>query len=227
MMLVVENVLTPDELANIRKLIDIAEWEPGRETAGAQAALLKNNEQLDHDSEPMRAIRQTVLTALDRHPVFFSATLPKRVFPPRVNRYQGASNHFGAHVDNAIRFAPHTGQRVRTDISCTLFLADPDSYDGGELIVHEPGGARSVKLNAGDAILYPGTTVHEVAPVTRGARLACFMWIESMVRDNTRRQMLYELDRTIVALRNEQGDNPHSVALTGTYHNLLRMWADT
>lgn len=227
MMLVIENVLTADELANIRKLIDRAKWEPGRETAGAQAALLKNNEQLSHESEEMRAIRTVVLAALDRHPVFFSATLPKRVFPPRVNRYQGASNHFGAHVDNAIRFAPHTGQRVRTDISCTLFLADPASYDGGELIVQEPSGARAVKLNAGDAIVYPGTTVHEVAPVTRGARLACFMWIESMVRDNTQRQMLYELDRTIVALRTEQGDNPQSVALTGTYHNLLRMWADT
>jgi len=227
MMLTVEKVLTADELANIRKLIDAAEWEPGRETAGAQAALLKNNEQLAHESEHMRAIRQIVLAALDRHPVFFSATLPKRMFPPRVNRYQGASNNFGAHVDNAIRFAPHTGMKVRTDISCTLFLADPQSYDGGELIVHEPSGSRAVKLNAGDAIVYPGSTVHEVAPVTRGARLACFMWIESMVRDDTQRQMLYELDRTIVALRNEHGDNPHSVALTGTYHNLLRMWADT
>ena len=227
MMLVIESVLTADELANIRKLIDSATWEPGRETAGAQAALLKNNEQLSHESESMRAIRQIVLAALDRHPVFFSATLPKRVFPPRVNRYQGDSNHFGAHVDNAIRFAPHTGLRVRTDISCTLFLADPGTYDGGELIVHEPGGPRAVKLAAGDAVIYPGTTVHEVAPVTRGARLACFMWIESMVRDNAQRQMLYELDRTIVALRSERGDNPHSVALTGTYHNLLRMWADT
>ncbi|MBL8517937.1 MAG: Fe2+-dependent dioxygenase [Betaproteobacteria bacterium] len=227
MMLPVENVLTADELANIRKLVDGAEWEAGRETAGAQAALLKNNEQLRHESEAMRAIRQIVLGALDRHPVFFSATLPKRVFSPRVNRYQGDSNHFGAHVDNAIRFAPHTGLRVRTDISCTLFLADPASYDGGELIMHEPGGARAVKLKAGDAIIYPGTTVHEVAPVTRGSRLACFMWIESMVRDSGQRRMLYELDRTIVALRNEHGDNSHSVALTGTYHNLLRMWADT
>lgn len=227
MLLAIENVLNADELANIRQLVGSAEWEPGRDTAGAQAALIKNNEQLAHESVSMRTIRQIVLTALDRHPVFFSATLPKRVFPPRVNRYQGATNHFGAHVDNAIRFAPHTGLRVRTDISCTLFLAEPEDYDGGELVIHEPGGARAVKLSAGDAIVYPGTTVHEVAPVTRGARLACFMWIESMVRDNTRRQMLYELDRTIVALRNEHGDNPHSVALTATYHNLLRMWADT
>jgi PKHD-type hydroxylase len=227
MMLIIEKVLEAAELGQVHQLIAAAQWEPGRETAGAQAALLKNNEQLAHESEQMRGIRQIVLAALDRHPIFFSATLPKRVFPPRVNRYQGDSNNFGAHVDNAIRFAPHTGMKVRTDISCTLFLADPASYDGGELVVHEPGGSRAIKLNAGDAVIYPGTSVHEVMPVTRGARLGCFMWIESMVRDPAQRQMLYELDRTIVALRNEHGDNPHSVALTGTYHNLLRMWADT
>jgi len=226
MVLTIQKVLTAEELAQIRVLIAGASWEAGRETAGAQAAALKCNEQLSHESEAMRAIRQIVLAALDRHATFFSATLPKRVFPPRVNRYQGGSNFFGAHVDNAIRFAPHTGLRVRTDISCTLFLADPSTYDGGELLIHDPQGARAIKLDAGDAIVYPGTTVHEVTPVTRGARLACFFWIESMVRDSTQRQMLYELDQTIIKLRNEQGDNPHTVALTGTYHNLLRMWAD-
>jgi PKHD-type hydroxylase len=226
MLLTLPQVLTPEELTRIHAHIATAEWEPGRETAGAQAAQHKNNEQLTHESDAMRAIRAIVLDALDRNATFFSATLPKRVFPPRVNRYQGESNHFGAHVDNAIRFAPHTGLRVRTDISCTLFLADPSSYDGGELVIHEPGGVRAVKLAAGDAVIYPGTTVHEVLPVTRGARLACFMWIESMVRDATQRQMLFELDRTLIAMRNAQGDNEHTVALTGTYHNLLRMWAD-
>lgn len=227
MLLTLNNVLSAVELTQVHAHIQSARWEAGRETAGAQAALLKNNEQLDHDSEAMRAIRPIVLNAFDRHARFFSAALPKRVFPPRVNRYQGTSNHFGAHVDNSIRFAPHTGLRVRTDLSCTLFLADPASYDGGELIIHEPGGARAVKLAAGDAVLYPGTSVHEVAPVTRGARLGCFFWIESMVRDNTQRQRLFELDQTIQSLRNEHGDNPHSVQLTGLYHNLLRMWADT
>ncbi len=226
MLLTIEKVLSPQELAQIQSLIASATWEAGRETVGAQAAALKNNEQLSHDSEAMRAIRQIVLQALDRHPVFFSATLPKRVFPPRVNRYQGDSNFFGAHVDNAIRFSPTSGQKIRTDISCTLFLADPSTYDGGELQIGDRQGARQVRLAAGDAIIYPGTTLHEVLPVTRGARLACFFWIESMVRDTAPRQLLFELDQTIIALRNAHGDNPHTVALTGTYHNLLRMWAD-
>ena len=226
MLLTTEKVLTTDELSQVRALIATATWEAGRETAGAQAAALKCNEQLSHESDAMRSIRQIVLPALDRHATFFTATLPKRLFPPRVNRYQGASNYFGAHVDNAIRFAPHTGLKVRTDISCTLFLSDPASYDGGELLIHDPQGARAIKLSAGDAIIYPGTTVHEVTPVTRGTRLACFFWIESMVRDPQQRQLLFQLDQTIIGLRNAHGDNPHSVALTGTYHNLLRMWAD-
>ena len=226
MVLTIVKVLTTDELSQVRALFATATWEAGRETAGAQAAALKCNQQLSHESDAMRGIRQIVLAALDRHATFFTATLPKRLFPPRVNRYQGDSNYFGAHVDNAIRFAPHTGLKVRTDISCTLFLSDPASYDGGELLIHDPQGARAIKLSAGDAIVYPGTTVHEVTPVTRGSRLACFFWIESMVRDPQQRQLLFQLDQTIIGLRNAHGDNPHSVALTGTYHNLLRMWAD-
>jgi PKHD-type hydroxylase len=226
MLLTVEKVLSVEELAQIHALIGPAVWEAGHETAGVQAAALKNNEQLAHESEAMRAIRQIILLALDRHASFFTATLPKRVFPPRVNRYQGGSNFFGAHVDNAIRYSPTTGQKIRTDISCTLFLADPATYDGGELLIHGPQGATRFKPAAGDAIIYPGTTVHEVTPVARGSRLGCFFWIESMVRDQVQRQMLYELDQTIIGLRNAHGDNPHSVALTGTYHNLLRMWAD-
>ncbi len=227
MILQLKGVLTPAELASIHHELRRAEWHAGRESAGAQAALIKNNEQLSHDSVAMIAIRQRVLAALDRHPEFFAATLPRRVFPPRVNRYGGESNFFGDHVDNAIRFAPDTGLRVRTDISCTLFLADPSDYEGGELIFRESNMERQVKLPAGDAILYPGTTVHRVAPVTSGFRIACFFWIESMVRENDRRQLLFELDRSIVRLRDAYGDNEHSVALTGTYHNLLRQWCDT
>jgi PKHD-type hydroxylase len=226
MVLTIKRVLSDDELAEVHAIISSATWEAGREAAGAQAAALKNNEQLPHDSQAMRAIRQIVLLALDRHTSFFSATLPKRVFPPRVNRYQGECNFFGAHVDNAIRFSPTTRQKIRTDISCTLFLTDPTTYDGGELVVHGSQDRGLFKPAAGDAIIYPSTSVHEVVPVTRGTRLACFFWIESMVRDAAQRQLLFQLDQTIMALRNAHGDDPHSVALTGTYHNLLRMWAE-
>jgi PKHD-type hydroxylase len=222
----IERVLSTDELREIHSILARATWEHGRESAGTQAAALKNNSQLSHQSQEMRAIRSIVLNALDRHATFFSATLPKRVFPPRVNRYEGNTNAFGAHVDNAIRFTPDTGARMRTDVSCTLFLVDPNTYEGGELVFREGYGEQAVKLAAGDVIVYPGTTVHEVTPVTRGARIACFFWIESMVREEDRRNLLFDLDRTIIRLRNVNGDNEETIALTGTYHNLLRMWAD-
>jgi PKHD-type hydroxylase len=222
----IKNVLDSKSLSHIHALLADVDWNAGRESAGAQAAALKNNEQLSHDSQAMRDIRAIVLAAFDRHTQFFSATLPRRVFPPRINRYSGDTNSFGAHVDNAIRFAPDSGLRIRTDISCTLFLSPPESYDGGELIIRDSFADQSVKLPAGDAIIYPGTTVHEVRPVTRGARIACFFWIESMVRDTTQRSLLFDLDNTIMQLRNAHGDDAQSVALTGTYHNLLRLWAD-
>jgi PKHD-type hydroxylase len=227
MLLTIKNVLSAEELLQARALIQSALWAAGRDSAGAQAASIKNNEQMPHESDAARAIRKLVLQGLDSHPTFFSATLPKRVFPPRVNRYGGAANAFGKHVDNAIRFAPDSGLRIRTDISCTLFLAEPDEYDGGELVIQDASGPRSVKLAAGDAVIYPGSTLHEVMPVTRGTRLACFFWIESMVRSDEQRRLLFDLDRTIIDLRNEHGDNGQTIALTGTYHNLLRMWADT
>lgn len=227
MLLTINNVLTADELSHAHALIAKAPWAAGRESAGRQAADVKNNEQMPHECDEAREIRAMVLRGLDRHPRFFSATLPKRVFPPRVNRYGGEMNSFGNHVDNSIRFAPDTGLRIRTDISCTLFLAAPDEYDGGELVIQDTGGARSIKLAAGDAVIYPGTTLHQVSPVTRGYRLACFFWIESMVRDIEQRRLLFDLDSTIMNLRNEHGETPAAVALTGTYHNLLRMWADT
>jgi PKHD-type hydroxylase len=227
MLLRIENVLTADEVAQARALLVDAPWTAGRESAGQQAAAIKNNEQLAHECDAARTIRSLVLRGLDRSPTFFSATLPKRVFPPRVNRYGGDMNAFGDHIDNSIRFAPDTGLRVRTDISCTVFLASPDDYDGGELVIQDTGGPRSIKFAAGDAVVYPGTTLHQVLPVTRGYRLACFFWIESMVRDTEKRRLLFDLDATIMRMRNEAGDNAATIALTGTYHNLLRMWADT
>ena len=201
-------------------------WTDGRASAGVQARQVKNNEQLPHDCDAAKQIRAMVLRGLDRHAIFFSAALPKRVFTPRINRYGGEANTYGNHVDNAIRFAPDTGLRVRTDISCTVFLADPDEYDGGELVVQDTFGEQRVKLAAGDMVLYPGTSVHKVEPVTRGYRLACFFWIESMVRSDEQRRLLYELDMNLVRLRQEHGEGPSTTALTGTYHNLLRMWAD-
>lgn len=227
MLLTIANVLNADELSQARSLLADVDWKAGRDSAGKQAADIKNNEQLPHESEAGHAIRSLVLQGLDRNPTFFSATLPKRVYPPRVNRYGGTENSFGNHVDNAIRFALDARVRVRTDISCTVFLAEPDDYDGGELVIQDSGGSRSIKLKAGSAVIYPGTTLHQVTPVTRGYRLACFFWIESMVRSDEQRGLLFNLDNTIIRLRNQLGDNEDTISLTGTYHNLLRMWADT
>lgn len=227
MLLKIQNVLTVEEVLHARSLLQSAPWAEGRDSAGNQAAEIKNNEQLPHETDAARDIRSLVLRGLDRHPTFFSATLPKRVFPPRVNRYGGNTNSFGDHVDNSIRFAPDSGLKIRTDISCTLFLAEPDEYDGGELVIHDTDGSRSIKLAAGDAVIYPGTTLHQVTPVTRGFRLACFFWIESMIRRDDQRRLLFDLDKTIIGMRSANGDNEATIALTATYHNLLRMWADT
>ena len=169
-----------------------------------------------------------MLSALGRDSLFFSAALPRRIFNPLFNRYSGAANHYGAHVDNAMVRSRKPEQWVRTDLSCTLFLADPDEYEGGELVVHEPQGERRIKLPAGDLVLYPGTTLHQVMPVTRGQRLGSFFWIESMVRSGEQRQLLFEMDMALLKLRQLGGDHEAAVMqLTGTYHNLLRMWADT
>ena len=226
MLLNIPEVITQDEVRHARELLKTAPWTDGRASAGVQARQVKNNEQLPHDCDAAKQIRAMVLRGLDRHAIFFSAALPKRVFTPRINRYGGEANTYGNHVDNAIRFAPDTGLRVRTDISCTVFLADPDEYEGGELVVQDTFGEQRVKLRAGDMVLYPGTSVHKVEPVTRGYRLACFFWIESMVRSDEQRRLLYELDMNLVRLRQEHGEGPSTTALTGTYHNLLRMWAD-
>ena len=228
MLVHVKQVLGPGELREVRAILERASWGDGRVTAGVQSALAKNNQQLDQQGEAAKALQPIVLQGLNRHMDFFSAALPKRVFPPLFNRYGGAANAFGNHVDNAVRFIPGTlGERVRTDISCTLFLSEPDEYDGGELIIEDTFGNKSVKLAAGDLVLYPGTSVHRVEPVTRGHRIASFFWVESMVRSDEQRRLLYDMDRHLMRLRATVGeDEPAVIGLTGMYHNLLRAWAD-
>ena len=227
MLLKIPQILDAAGVARARKLLAAAPWGHGRSTAGPQAAQVKNNEQLQAGSEQHRELQALVLQALEKHPLFFSATLPKRVLPPLFNRYSGATNAYGSHVDQAVRYLPGGTQRVRTDISCTLFLSDPADYDGGELVVDTTFGEQRVKLAAGDLVVYPGTSVHRVEPVTRGERLASFFWIESMVRADEQRRLLYEMDMSLMKLRGELGETAELVQLTGTYHNLLRLWADT
>jgi PKHD-type hydroxylase len=230
MLITLPDILSADELRQVGEHLAHAPWQDGRDSAGPQARAVKNNEQLPHDCEAAQAIRNLVLNGLNRCTTFFSAALPLRVFTPRVNRYGGQSNAFGMHVDGAIRLkaGPAGGtEHVRTDLSCTVFLNDPDSYEGGELRVKDTYGTRGVKLPAGHAVLYPGTSLHEVTPVTRGHRLACFLWVQSMVRSDEQRRLLYELDMNLLALRERHGETAETVGLTGTYHNLLRMWAET
>ena len=221
-------LLTPEELRQMRSVLAGATWADGRVTAGVQSAQMKNNEQLDQLGEASRALQPVVLAALNRSALFFSAALPRKVFPPLFNRYGGTANAFGNHVDNAVRYPPGgRGERVRTDLSCTVFLADPADYDGGELVIEDTYGAQRVKLAAGDAVLYAGTSVHRVEPVTRGHRLASFFWIESMVRSDEQRRLLFDMDAHLMRLRTSVGENDAAVVgLTGTYHNLLRQWAD-
>jgi len=226
MLLQIPDLLSADEVRQARQLLEGAPWADGRESAGPQAAQVKNNQQLPHDAPAARAIRSLVLAGVERNPLFLTAALPKKIFTPRINRYGGDTPFYGAHVDNAIRFTAD-GERVRTDVSCTVFLSDPDEYDGGELQVQDTYGSRGVKLPAGHAVLYPGTSIHQVSPVTRGSRLACFFWIESMVRSDEQRRLLFELDMSLMRLREGHGETDEAVSLTGTYHNLLRMWADT
>ena len=202
-----------------------APWEDGRQTAGSQAARVKNNEQLPGGSAQAQSLQQLVLQALERHPIFFSAALPRRIYPPLFNCYTGAHNAFGDHVDNAVRTHRATQTHLRTDLSFTLFFTDPDEYTGGELVIEDTFGNQRIKLPAGDLVLYPSSSVHRVEPVTGGARIACFSWLESMVRETERRRLLYDLDQQICRLRESHGDDDTSVGLTSCYHNLVRMWA--
>lgn len=228
MFLHLKNIFTPEEVQTARALLDAgAPWVDGRSSAGGQALAQKRNEQLAQDSAQSHELRARVLAALQRDALFFSAALPKKIFNPLFNRYSGESNFYGAHVDGAVLRSKAPDQWVRSDISCTLFLADPDEYEGGELRIQEAHSERHVKLPAGDMVLYPSSTVHQVAPVTRGARIASFFWIESMVRSTEQRLLLWNMDMDLLKLRSRVGENdPAVVGLTGTYHNLLRMWAD-
>lgn len=226
MLLHIPNVLNAEELKSIQKILHEANWVDGKVTAGTQSEQVKNNLQLAEDSEAAEQARKIVLKALSRNALFFSAALPKKIYPPLFNQYREGMN-FGNHIDNAVRTHAATGNHVRTDISSTLFLADPDSYDGGELVVEDTYGQQRVKLPAGDMVVYPGTSLHHVRPVTRGSRVACFFWTQSMVRDDAQRTLLFDMDAAISTLRQQHGDSTAVVRLTGNYHNLIRMWADT
>ena len=225
MLLHVPNVLMKDELATVRERLASASWGDGRATAGHQSARVKENLQLAEGSTEARELGQLVVRALERSPLFMSAALPAFVYPPLFNKYESGMN-FGAHVDNAVRAIPGTARRLRTDISATLFLSAPEDYDGGELIVQDTYGTHSVKLAAGDLILYPATSLHRVAPVTRGSRIASFFWIQSMVKEDAERTMLFDLDRSIVEMAQTAPDSPTVLRLTALYHNLVRKWGE-
>lgn len=216
-------VLRPDQVQAACHALDQAPWVDGLATAGHQGARVKRNRQLAEGSPLARELGDIVLAALERHPLFISAALPNEVYPPMFNRYEGGET-FGAHVDNAVRLLPGTGRKLRTDLSATLFLTEPDSYDGGELLIEDTYGAHSVKLPAGDLVLYPSTSLHRVEPVTRGARLASFFWVQSMVADEGERNLLFDLDTAIQRLNRTGADDAARLQLTGCYHNLLRRW---
>ena len=228
MLVHIPEVLTPDEVRYCRDVMRRADWADGRITAGHQSAQVKRNLQLPEHTPEARELSGLVSAALNRNPLFMSAVLPKKVFPPLFNRYDAEGEmSFGSHVDNAIRTIAATGERVRTDVSSTLFLASPDEYDGGELVVEDTYGTHSVKLPAGDMIVYPGTSLHHVTPVTRGSRVASFFWTESMIGDVTKRSMMFDLDMSIIRLNADHTEHPSVVSLTSLYHNLLRQWAGT
>ena len=227
MLLHIPDVLTPDELRHLRSLLNEAAWRDGRATAGTQAVQAKNNEQTVPGTETAQAAQQVVLQALNRNAMFFSASLPRKIFPPQFNRYGGATNHYGDHVDGAVMHVAANGERVRTDVSCTLFIADPSDYEGGELVINDTYGQQRLKLPAGDMVLYPSTSVHRVEPVTQGHRVASFFWVQSMVRSDEQRRLLFDLDMNLLRLRQAHGETAPMVGLSGTYHNLLRLWAET
>lgn len=225
MLLHIEKVLDTAAIARMRARLDAADWTDGRETVGTQGAQVKRNQQLP-DASPVRMeLGREVLAACARHPEFHAATLPARILPPRFNRYANGG-HYGTHIDGAVMVLAD-GSQLRSDIACTLFLADPDSYDGGELIIEDTWGEHEVKLSAGDAIVYPASSLHRVEPVTRGARVAAFFWIQSLVRDEAQRRTLLQLDTAIRELTADAADPATVKQLTGVYHNLLRQWSET
>jgi PKHD-type hydroxylase len=230
MLVQIPDVLGADPVRAIRARLESAgdAWVDGRVTAGHQGAQVKENLQIAEESAVARELGAVVLGALERQPLFISAALPARVYPPMFNRYDGTSRmHFGSHVDGAVRLVPGADVKIRTDLSATLFISAPEEYDGGELLIEDTYGVQSVKLGAGSMVLYPGTSLHQVTPVTRGVRLASFFWVQSMVRDDAQRSVLFDLDMAIVRLTRDAPGNAALVSLTGCYHNLLRMWAET
>ncbi|THU05468.1 Fe2+-dependent dioxygenase [Lampropedia puyangensis] len=225
MMLHIPGVLTPDEVLAIQQRLQQADWGDGLATVGALGATVKHNRQLPQQAPVAQELAQYVSQAVRKHPLFVSNALPLHVLPPLFNRYEGGEN-YGLHVDGAIRQLPN-GQSMRTDVSCTLFLCEPDTYEGGELVVVDTYGTHEVKLPAGDMVVYPSTSLHQVLPVTQGVRLASFFWVQSLVQDDQRRAMLFELDQTIQRLLAQLGSTTETVALTSHYHNLIRQWAQT
>lgn len=227
MLITIPEVLSKDEVAEFRRSLDAADWDDGKTTAGAQSASVKHNRQLAPSSDLAQALGQRILRALSAHPLFLSAALPSKILPPMFNRY-GPGETFGMHVDNAIRVNPLTQERLRTDLSMTLFFSEPEDYDGGVLVVEDHYGTQEVRLPAGDMVLYPSTSLHEVTPVTRGERVSSFFWLQSLIRSNEHRTILFDLDQTIQDLAARTGaEDGDVVRLTGVYHNLIRMWAET
>lgn len=225
MLISIPDVLTPQQVAEARQILESAEWVDGKVTAGYQSARAKDNMQIPEGHPAARQVGEMIIGALSKNPLFIAAALPLRIFPPLFNRYTGGQS-FGTHVDNAIRQVPGTGHRIRTDMSATLFFAGPEEYDGGELCVEDTYGVKKVKLPPGHMILYPATSLHHVTPVTRGARLCSFFWLQSMIRDDGQRSLLFDLDMAIQRLNADVPNHPSTVSLTGVYHNLLRQWAE-
>jgi PKHD-type hydroxylase len=227
MLIVIPNVFSNLQVRELRARLDTADWVDGRVTAGHQSAQSKHNSQIPEDHPAAREVGELILGALGSNPLFRSAALPLKVFPPLFNRYTGGQT-FGTHVDNSIRTHAASGGRIRTDMSCTLFFSEPEEYDGGELIVEDTYGSKSVKLPAGDMILYPSSSLHHVTPVTRGARVSSFFWLQSMIRQDAQRTLLFELDSGIqqIAASDDAAVRQTSVQLTGVYHNLVRQWAE-
>ncbi len=228
MLVAIPNALNAQQLQAVRARLDAAgdAWVDGRVSAGYQGAPVKFNEQVDERAGVAAECQSIILGSLERHPRFISAVLPNEVYPPMFNRY-GEGMTFGAHVDGSVRIHPHTGRKLRTDVSATLFLSEPHEYDGGELVVHDAFGTQRVKLAAGDMVVYPATSLHEVTPITRGRRLASFFWVQSLVRDDAQRAMLFDLDNAIQRLNQTDADADARRALVGVYHNLMRQWSDT
>ena len=228
MLICVPDVLSKADVVDFRRIMDGCDWEDGRSTAGAQSALVKRNEQLPPDSELARKLGNRVLSALSANARFISAAIPMQIFPPLFNRYAASDgHHFGIHVDNAVRGDRLTGLRIRTDLSVTLFLSEPEEYEGGELVVEDLYGSHEIKLPAGDLVLYPASSLHMVSPVTRGTRVASFFWLQSMIRDAHARSLIFDLDSAIQILAERLGrDDPETVKLTGIYQNLIRYWAE-